>query len=824
MSYNHLEAEPFWQSLWEENQIYQANEDPGKPKKYVLDMFPYPSASGLHVGHPLGYVATDIYARYFRMKGYAVLHPMGWDAFGLPAEQHAIDTGEHPAKLTYRNIGNFRTTLKKLGLSIDWSRELTTCDPQYYKWTQWIFTKLYERGLAYQAEVLVNWCPALKTVLANEEVIDGRSERGDHPVHRVPMRQWMLRITSYAERLLADLDGLDWPESVKEIQRNWIGKSEGARIRFGVVGNQEPNEHIEVFTTRPDTIFGATYMVLSPEHPLIEKVTAASHSQAVRAYRDQASKKSDMERTELAKTKTGVDTGGWAINPATGHKIPIWTGDYVLAGYGTGAIMGVPGHDERDHAFARQYGLPIIAVLADPNTPGHDIQTQALTSKTGHMINSDFLDGLSVPDASRAITKWLTEKGYGEGCTNYKLRDWLFSRQRYWGEPIPILKRSDGSIISALGLEELPLTLPAVQSYEPTGDGRSPLANITQWVERKDSHGNTTYVETDTMPGSAGSSWYFLRYTDPHNENEAFSKERAKYWMPVDLYVGGQEHAVGHLLYARFWTKVLYDIGVSPVTEPFGKLINQGMILLSGAKMSKSKKNVVNPDDVVAAVGADALRVYEMFMGPLTQSKEWDDSNLGGISRFLGRINRAFTDENGISLLTSDKPGEADLKMLHKTIKKVSEDIETLSFNTAVSQMMIFINQIYDSGCRSREVMEPFLKLLSPFAPHLAEELWMRCVSLPHGNKPANAGYPFVTVASWPEFDIALTVDNEITLGVQINGKHRGEVTLARDADQDTAIKLGSAVPSVEAVLKGLDIKKVIYVPGRILNFVGGPK
>lgn len=837
MSYSHLESEPFWQAQWEDHHIYRATEKPGVPKKYVLDMFPYPSASGLHVGHPLGYVATDIYARYFRMKGFAVLHPMGWDAFGLPAEQHAIETGEHPAKLTYRNIDNFRATLRKLGLSFDWSREFATCDPKYYKWTQWIFARLHEKDLAYQAEMLVNWCPALKTVLANEEVIDGRSERGDHPVHRVPMRQWMLRITAYAERLLADLETLDWPESVKEIQRNWIGKSTGARIRFPVVGlggSSTITTHtnattttttIEVFTTRPDTIFGATYMVLAPEHPLVSAVTSAAQKSAVDDYRIQAAKKSDLERTELAKNKTGVDTGGSAINPATGQPIPIWIADYVLASYGTGAIMAVPAHDERDHEFAKRHGLPIVGVVESSDNPDHDVQHSPWPAKSGHLVHSGFMTGLSVAEALTAVTDWLTRTGHGEACTNYKLRDWLFSRQRYWGEPIPILKDSSeggARVVRSLALDELPLTLPTVQSYEPTGDGRSPLAGLSEWVERPGPDGTTLYVETDTMPGSAGSSWYFLRYTDPHNDNEAFSRERAAYWMPVDLYVGGQEHAVGHLLYARFWTKVLFDLGLCPVSEPFQKLVNQGMILLRGAKMSKSKKNVVSPDDVVGAVGADALRVYEMFMGPLTQSKEWDDSNLGGISRFLGRVTRAYLNEQGESVLTDEAPSEADLRMLHKTIKKISDDIETLSYNTAVAQMMIFVNHLYESGSRSRSVLEPFLKVMSPFAPHLAEELWLRCIMRPKGLKPSERGYPFVTVAQWPEYDPALTIDNEIQMGVQVNGKHRGEITIARDATEDTAVAAARGVPAISAVLDGATIKKVIYVPGRILNFVIG--
>jgi leucyl-tRNA synthetase len=823
MSVNHLEFEPFWQSQWSESQIFKSEEVAGRPKKYVLDMFPYPSASGLHVGHALGYVATDIYSRYFRMKGYSVLHPMGWDAFGLPAEQHAIETGEHPAKLTFRNIDNYRATLNKLGISYDWSREVTTCDPKYYKWTQWIFTQLQNKGLAYQAEILVNWCPALKTVLANEEVIDGKSERGDHPVQRVPMRQWMLRITAYAERLLNDLDGLDWPEAIKDIQRNWIGRSEGARVRFKLdTAKVSDGAAIDVFTTRPDTIFGVTYMVLSPEHPLVASVTTPAQQSAVTAYQESAAKKSDLERTELSKEKTGVNTGGFAVNPANGQRVPIWISDYVLATYGTGAIMAVPGHDERDHAFAKQFGLPIVAVVSDPAAPDHSIQDHALPSKSGVMINSQLLDGLDVASAKSRIIGWLKEHSCGEAQINYKLRDWLFSRQRYWGEPIPVLKTANGEVTRTLGLEELPLTLPTVQSYEPTGDGRSPLAGIAEWVERKNKDGSTSYIETDTMPGSAGSSWYFLRYIDPHNDTEAFGKDKAKYWLPVDLYVGGQEHAVGHLLYARFWTKVLFDLGVCPVSEPFNRLVNQGMILRNGAKMSKSKKNGVNPDEVVTQFGADALRIYEMFMGPLTQSKEWDDSNLAGIHRFLGRVTRAFVDDSGKSILTDSEPTEADLKALHKTNKKVSADIEALSFNTAVAQMMIFMNHIYDSGCRSRAILVPFIQILSAFAPHLAEELWLRCECLPKSVKPTSRDYPYVSASRWPTIEEKWTIENEVTMGVQVNGKHRGEITIAKNADQVTAVATARSVETIEAVLAEAEIKKVIYVPGRILNFVLG--
>jgi leucyl-tRNA synthetase len=815
---SHTEYEPFWQSKWDAQGIFKANETSGKPKRYVLDMFPYPSASGLHVGHVVGYAASDIYARYSRMKGYAVLHPMGWDAFGLPAEQHAIDTGEHPAKLTYRNIDNYRATLKKLGLSYDWNRELYTCDPSYYKWTQWIFKRLFEKGLAYQAEMLVNWCPALKTVLANEEVIDGKSERGGHPVQRVPMRQWMLRITAYAERLLNDLDKLDWPESVKDIQRNWIGRSEGANVTFQIVGY--PDDSIEIFTTRADTLFGATYMVLAPEHGLVSQITSQAQAKAVAAYQEEASRKSDLERTDLAKGKTGVFTGAYAINPVNGEKIPVWISDYVLATYGTGAIMAVPGHDERDHEFARTFGLPIIKVVDCGPDWTRPIEDQAAPSKEGTLIQSAFLNGLSVQEAQKAIIAWLESKGLGRSQINYKIRDWLFSRQRYWGEPIPILKDGNGSVLRPLADNELPLTLPEVESYEPTGDGQSPLAAIRHWVERIAPDGTIEFIETDTMPGSAGSSWYFLRYCDPHNSTEPFAADKAQYWMPVDLYIGGQEHAVGHLLYSRFWTKVLFDAGVCPVDEPFKKLVNQGMMLRFGAKMSKSKGNGVNPDEVITQYGADALRVYEMFMGPLTQSKEWDDSNLAGVYRFLARVTRLYVNEDGTSQLNQYPAQLADKKALHKTIKKIGADIENLSLNTSIAQMMIFVNHVYETKCRSEEVLLPFLALLSPFAPHLAEELWRLCSPAAKGKSPDAADYPFVSAADWPEFDEQLTVDDEVTIGVQVNGKHRGEICVLKNATEAQAVDAARAVEGIASALEGKAIHKTIYVAGRILNFV----
>lgn len=813
MSYQHGQSEPKWQKYWASHHLFQTTENPQKPKYYVLDMFPYPSAAGLHVGHVLGYTATDIVARYYRMKGYNVLHPMGWDAFGLPAEQHAIDTGEHPAKLTYRNIDNFRRQLSALGFSYDWKREIATCDPSYYHWTQKIFQILFEKGLAYQAEMLVNWCPALKTVLANEEVIDGKSERGGHPVLRMPMRQWMLKITAYAERLLADLDTLDWPENVKDIQRNWIGKSTGAKIRFKLHSNGQ--KEIEVFTTRPDTLFGATYLVLAPEHPLVDEITSPQQKNEVKSYQQTAALKSDLDRTELNKVKTGAFTGAYATHPVSGKQIPIWISDYVMMTYGTGAIMSVPAHDERDHEFALAFQLPIVQVVA-PSEGQHDIHASAFTG-SGLLINSEFLNGLNVADAKKAMIEFLTEKSLGEACTTYKFRDWLFSRQRYWGEPIPVLKDAQGNILRALRDDELPLTLPEVTSYEPTGDGKSPLANISSWVQR----GNN-FVETDTMPGSAGSSWYFLRFCDPLNSNAPFAFDKAKFWMPVDLYVGGQEHAVGHLLYSRFWTKVLFDAGVSPVSEPFKKLVNQGMICRNGAKMSKSKGNGVNPDEVLEKYGADALRVYEMFMGPLTQTKEWEDSNLAGIFRFLARIERHLIDENGKSLLNDSTPSRDELRLLHKTIKKISSDIDSLSFNTSVSQMMIFLNGMAETNCKSKQIWSGFLPLLCPFAPHLAEELWQTCF---HPEKsPENNGYPFLSMTAWPSFDESLARDDEIKIGVQINGKARAEITLPLDCDQDTAVRIAREDKAVQAALSALELKKVVFVKNRILNFVGAPK
>jgi leucyl-tRNA synthetase len=817
MAYQPAVIEPKWQKAWQKAKTFRTGEDTSKPKFYALDMFPYPSAAGLHVGHPLGYTATDIISRFWRQKGCNVLHPMGWDAFGLPAEQHAIDTSEHPAKLTYRNTDTFRRQLQRLGFSYDWEREISTCDPDYYKWTQKIFSLLYEKGLAYQAEVSVNWCPALKTVLANEEVIDGKSERGNHPVYRVPRRQWMLRITSYAERLLSGIETLDWPESVKDIQRNWIGKSVGARVSFSVADHMP--EAIEIFTTRPDTLYGVTYMVLAPEHPLVSKITIPNRRESIKAYQEAASRKSDMDRTELAKDKSGEATGAFAVHPLTGAKIPIYVSDYVMMTYGTGAIMAVPAHDERDHAFAKKFGLSIVQVVSptQSKTP-LDIQSEAYTGD-GALINSPLINGLNVEKAKETILAHLESKGLGEKSITYKLRDWLFSRQRYWGEPIPVLKNGSGATVRAFRDDELPLMLPEVESYEPTDDGKSPLAALSSWVERVDSKGNTLYTETDTMPGSAGSSWYFLRFCDPLNKAAMFSYEKAKYWMPVDLYVGGQEHAVGHLLYSRFWTKVLFDAGLCPVDEPFKKLVNQGMICRDGAKMSKSKGNGVSPDDVIRDYGADTLRVYEMFMGPFTQTKDWQDSNLAGVLRFLNRVERMCVDDNGVGLLTDAAPLQNELRLLHKTIKKITEDMAAMSFNTSVAQMMIFVNGMYESGCRSKSIIKEFLILLSPYAPHLAEELWQKAV-LDGKSDVDKPGYPFVSLAQWPSYDPALVTDDEVRMGVQVNGKHRGEIVIPAGASQEIAVNAALESESLRAAMEGKTLRKTIYVPGRILNFV----
>ena len=801
--YQPLTLEPKWQQYWDEQQTFKTNEDPAKPKFYALDMFPYPSGAGLHVGHPEGYTATDIVSRYKRMRGYNVLHPMGWDAFGLPAEQHALDTGKHPRDITFVNIDNFRRQIKSLGFSYDWDREISTTDPDYYKWTQWIFIQLYNKGLAYVAEVPVNWCPALGTVLANEEVIDGLSERGNHPVIRKPMRQWMLRITAYAERLLEDLEELDWAESIKDMQRNWIGKSKGAEVTFAIEGHDKA---LEVFTTRPDTLFGATYCVLAPEHELVASITAAEQSEAVKAYQDKAAHKSDLERTDLAKEKSGVFTGAYAVNPANGAKLPIWIADYVLAGYGTGAIMAVPGHDQRDWEFAKQYELPIVEVVE-----GGDVTKEAYAGDGPH-VNSGLLNGLDNEKAIQAMTSWLEAEGKGQGKVTYRLRDWLFSRQRYWGEPIPILHLEDGTM-KPVSESELPLLLPDVDQITPSGTGESPLAVVTDWVETVDPEtGMKARRETNTMPQWAGSCWYYLRFIDPHNSEELCSKEKQEQWLPVDLYIGGAEHAVLHLLYARFWHKVLYDLGVVSTKEPFQKLVNQGMILgMNNEKMSKSRGNVINPDDIVGEYGADTLRMYEMFMGPLEATKPWNTNGVEGSYRFLSRVWRLFIAEDGsvTSKLTDGEGSDAFKRVWHRTIKKVTEDFEHLRFNTAISQLMIFVNEAYKAEELPKDAMKQFLQMLSPLAPHIAEELWNRM-----------GGEETISYTSWPQFDEAWTVDQEVEIAIQVNGKIVERISIAAGLDEAEMERIAKEQPKVQDAIGSKTIRKVIAVKGKLVNIV----
>ncbi|MGG6433545.1 leucine--tRNA ligase [Anoxybacillus sp. D401a] len=803
MSFNHREIEKKWQKYWEENKTFQTTEDDGKRKFYALDMFPYPSGAGLHVGHPEGYTATDILARMKRMQGYNVLHPMGWDAFGLPAEQYALDTGNDPAEFTEKNINNFRRQIKSLGFSYDWDREVNTTDPNYYKWTQWIFLKLYEKGLAYMDEVPVNWCPALGTVLANEEVIDGKSERGGHPVIRKPMKQWMLRITAYADRLLEDLEELDWPESIKEMQRNWIGRSEGANIHFQVDGH---NETFTVFTTRPDTLFGATYAVLAPEHPLVEKITTPEQKEAVDTYLKQIQSKSDLERTDLAKEKTGVFTGAYAINPANGEKLPIWIADYVLMSYGTGAIMAVPAHDERDYEFAKKFNLPIKQVVA-----GGDISKEAYTGDGEH-VNSDFLNGLNKEEAIKKMIEWLEANGKGEKKVSYRLRDWLFSRQRYWGEPIPIIHWEDGTM-TPVPEEELPLVLPKTDEIKPSGTGESPLANIEEWVNVVDPKtGKKGRRETNTMPQWAGSCWYYLRYIDPHNDKQLADPKKLEKWLPVDIYIGGAEHAVLHLLYARFWHKFLYDIGVVPTKEPFQKLFNQGMILgENNEKMSKSKGNVVNPDDIVESHGADTLRLYEMFMGPLEASIAWSTKGLDGARRFLDRVWRLFVEEDGrLNPKIVDNPQTDTLeRVYHQTVKKVTEDYEALRFNTAISQLMVFINEAYKAPVLPKVYMEGFVKLLSPVCPHIAEELWEK---LGHSNT--------IAYEAWPAYDEAKLVEDEVEIVIQVNGKVRTKLHVPADATKEQLEQLAMEDEKIKEQIEGKTVRKVIAVPGKLVNIV----
>ncbi|WP_018887967.1 leucine--tRNA ligase [Paenibacillus massiliensis] len=803
--YQPQQLEPKWQTYWEDNHTFRTGEEAGKPKFYALDMFPYPSGAGLHVGHPEGYTATDIVSRYKRMKGYNVLHPMGWDAFGLPAEQHALDTGEHPRDITVKNINNFRRQIKSLGFSYDWDREFSTTDPDYYKWTQWIFIQLYKRGLAYVAEVPVNWCPALGTVLANEEVIDGKSERGGHPVIRKPMRQWMLKITAYAERLLEDLEELDWSESIKDMQRNWIGKSTGAEVTFAIDGH---DAQLTVFTTRPDTLFGASYCVLAPEQELVAQITSTEYKDAVQQYVDKAAHKSDLERTDLAKEKTGVFTGAYAINPVNGKKLPIWIADYVLAGYGTGAIMAVPGHDTRDWEFAKQFNLDIVEVVS-----GGDI-TQEAYAGDGEHVNSEFLNGMKNEEAIAAMIAWLEEQGVGTGKVTYRLRDWLFSRQRYWGEPIPVLHLEDGSM-KTVPEDQLPLVLPDVEQIKPSGTGESPLANVKEWVETVDPEtGMKARRETNTMPQWAGSCWYYLRYIDPHNDKELVSKEKQREWLPVDLYIGGAEHAVLHLLYARFWHKVLYDIGVVETKEPFHKLVNQGMILGdNNEKMSKSRGNVINPDDIVNAYGADTLRVYEMFMGPLEATKPWNEKGVEGIHRFLSRVWRLFiTDAGELNDKITDEVGSDEFRRTwHKTVKKVTEDMEHLRFNTAISQLMIFINDAYKAETLPRAAMENFLQLLSPLAPHIAEELWERL-----GHQES------ITYVAWPQYDAAWAIDAEVEIVIQINGKIVQRTTVSKELDAKGLEEHALSLESVTEALAGKTIRKIIAVPAKLVNIVAG--
>lgn len=802
MSYNHEEIEKKWQKYWAKNNTFNTHDDPQKPKFYALDMFPYPSGQGLHVGHPEGYTATDILARMKRSQGYNVLHPMGWDAFGLPAEQYALDTGNDPAEFTKKNIETFRRQINSLGFSYDWNREINTTDPEYYKWTQWIFTKLYEKGLAYEAEVAVNWVPELGTVIANEEVIDGKSERGGYDVVRKPMRQWMLKITAYADRLLEDLEEVDWPESIKEMQRNWIGRSVGANVTFSVDGT---DKDFTVFTTRPDTLFGATYAVLAPELDLVKEITTPEQKAAVDAYIEEAAKKSDLNRTDLAKEKTGVFTGAYAINPVNQQKIPIWIADYVLATYGTGAIMAVPAHDERDYDFAKVFGLEIIPVLE-----GGDV-TQAAFTGDGTHINSGFLDGLNKQEAIDTIVSWLEEKQIGKKEVSYRLRDWLFSRQRYWGEPIPIIHWEDGTA-TTIPEEELPLRLPVTKDIRPSGTGESPLANIHDWVNVVDPKtGKKGRRETNTMPQWAGSSWYFLRYIDPHNKKALADYDKLTRWLPVDIYIGGAEHAVLHLLYARFWHKFLYDLGVVPTKEPFQKLFNQGMILGgNNEKMSKSRGNVVNPDDVVTQYGADTLRMYEMFMGPLDASIAWSENGLEGSRKFLERVWRLIVDEEGKlrDRITTINDGSLT-KVYNQTVKKVTEDYNQLHFNTAISQMMVFVNEAYKAESLCYEYVEGFVQLLAPIAPHISEELWEVL-----GNKDG------ISYVAWPTFDEVALIENEVEMVIQVNGKVRSKVTVALNEDKAIIEKLATEDALVQDFISGKTIRKVIVVPNKLVNIV----
>jgi leucyl-tRNA synthetase len=797
--YPFKEIEKKWQAFWEENKTFKVTEDPSVPEDkrlYVLDMFPYPSSQGLHVGHPEGYTASDIYSRFMRMKGYKVLHPMGFDSFGLPAENYAIKTGTHPRVSTEQNIRMFTTQIKALGFSYDWDRQISTHRADYYKWTQWIFLKLYEQGLAYEDEAPINWCPSCKTGLANEEVKDGRCERCGTQVTRKSIRQWILKITEYADRLLEDLELLDWSESIKTMQRNWIGRSEGADVTFKLA---EGGGSFEVYTTRPDTLFGATYMVLAPEHPLVRKITTPEHRDAVEAYLEEAGLKSDLERTDLAKEKTGVFTGAYAINPVNNKKIPIWVADYVLISYGSGAIMAVPAHDQRDWDFAKTFNLPIIEVLQ-----GGDVEKEAFVGDGPH-VNSGYLDGLNKEDAIEEIISRLEKEGLGRRTVNYKLRDWIFSRQRYWGEPIPIVHCEKCGPVP-LPEEELPLTLPEVDSYKPTGTGESPLAAIDEWVNTTcPKCGGPARRETNTMPQWAGSCWYYLRYLDPHNDTEMASRDKIKYWMPVDLYVGGAEHAVLHLLYARFWHKVLYDIGVVNTKEPFQRLVNQGMILgEGGVKMSKSLGNVINPDEIIHDFGADSMRVYEMFMGPLQVSKAWSTKGLAGVHRFLDRVWRVSQRP-----IIDEAPPKEYLKLLHKTIKKVTQDTGQMEFNTAIAQMMIFINEIFQEPKIHRALWEPFVQLISPYAPHLGEEMWQRL-----GKTPS------VSDSAWPEWEEELTKEEEVTVILQVNGKVRAKIDLPAGTGKKALESIAMENERIRQWIDGKTLVKLISVPDKLVNIV----
>ena len=797
--YKHLEIEKKWQDYWDENQTFKTDVlDFSKPKFYALDMFPYPSGHGLHVGHPEGYTASDIVCRKKRMEGYNVLHPMGWDAFGLPAEQFAINTGNHPEGFTKDNIATFTRQLKMLGFSFDWSKEISTCDPKYYKWTQWIFKQLFKDGLAKQVDMPVNWCEELGCVLANDEVIDGKSERGGFPVIRKNMKQWVMDIPAYAERLLEGLDEIDWPNSTKEMQRNWIGKSVGANITFKI---KDTDLNFVVFTTRADTLFGASYCVLAPEHELVDKIVTPEQRELVNAYKESCASKSELERTELNKNKTGVFTGAYAINPVNNKPLPIWISDYVLVSYGTGAIMAVPAHDERDYEFAKKFGLDIIPVLA-----GGDVEKAAHTEDGVH-INSGFLDGLNKEDAINTMINWLEENKIGNKKITYRLREWIFARQRYWGEPVPVVHLEDGTSV-ALDDSELPLVLPVLDDYKAKVSGTAPLENAVDWVNIE-YNGQKGRRETNTMPGSAASSWYFLRYIDPNNDKEFANYELLKHWMPVDLYLGGSEHAVGHLLYSRFWNNYLYDKGLAPTKEPFKKLFHQGMILgENGEKMSKSRGNVVNPDDVVKQYGADTLRLYEMFMGPLEASLPWSPQGLEGSRKFLDRVWRFYTLDEYLSKFSDENDGSLDI-IYNQTVKKVSSDFDSMNFNTAIAQMMTFLNEAYKAQKVYRPYMEGFIKLLSPICPHICEEIWEM---LGHTD--------VLTYSAWPTYDESKLMLNTISMVIQVNGKLRDKIEVSIEMNNDDIIKMALESEKVQAFTAGKEIVKTIVVPKKLVNIV----